>query len=130
MTRLAPLAPSPVRPTPESLLGELLELVAEACRDLDAAERIAVAREIAGRRARRARLAAYRERLARMPMLPVAAALARAAAAGDRAGVDAVLSRSRTQAEWRQVALILAEAADPARIPSAERPQRHLRRRS
>ncbi len=122
MTRLAPLPPDPPPETVETLFAELLALVAETVLDIEVADKRAMAREAAAERARQERLAAYRDAIARQPMRPVAAALARAAANRDRAGVDALLSRPRTQQEWRQIALILATAADPERIAVAAPP--------
>jgi hypothetical protein len=78
----------------------------------------------AARNANRRRLAGMRdeaaaaaERAAHRPlMLPVAECLARSVSVGDRAGQDRLLSRPRSNRQWRELAVILAAAADPARI--------------
>ena len=113
--------------TVESLLRDLIAVLDEASRGSTSvrpskARLAAIAaeeREAAAARAR-ARQAARRAAAVRRQMLPVAVHLARAAALGDRAGTDAILHRPRTLDEWRDLALILASAADPSRIGAAE----------
>lgn len=92
-------------PSPECMedLRKVIALLADACRD-----------------AERKRLR-YRPRgaLAVKPVRPVAVALVRYLADGNRAAARELLSAHRTEAEWRRLAVALASAADPARL---ERP--------
>jgi hypothetical protein len=106
--------------TVESLLAELIGVLARALSDADMAEQRA---EQEMRQAREAELARYRANVAarkaaigKQPMLPVAFALARAVAMRDQAGQEAILTRPRSLPEWRQLALALAGSADLAKL--------------
>jgi len=125
VTRLQPVPAEPPQETVETMLRDLVRLIAETVAhpdDLREARR----REAALRAARAAgawraaQLALFRAAAARHPMLPVAVRLARALAAGDQAGADVILHRSRTPGEWQELALILATAADLSRIAVPE----------
>lgn len=121
MTTVAPaLSPD----STGALLGNLVGLLADLYSDPDGAEERAaerIARETAAADARRREAeAAYRAAIEKQGMLPVAVSLARSLAAGDQAGVDALLFRQRSLPEWRQLAVILARAASVSRIPLPE----------
>jgi len=113
--------------TVDELIGELVAVLAEACLGSKSrrpskkrlAEIAAEERVVAAARTRAAQ-AAYRAALARQQAFPVAVHLARVVAINDQAGTDAILHRPRSLDEWREIAVILAGAADPARfaVPS------------
>jgi hypothetical protein len=99
--------------TTEELLGELIHVLAVACRDENERSRqqqvmaITAARRGAGMAARLS--AADRLR-------PLAARLARSGNAGDYAGLDRILSAQRSLPDLRALVLLLASAADPERL--------------
>lgn len=112
-------------PSIADLLDELISALAEGlCEPEVFAE--AEARRPARAQARRdaevlaerreAKEAELSASIARQPAVKIAASLARVASARDRAGEDALLSRLRTRDALRAVVLVLAGAADPARI--------------
>jgi len=113
------------REDPEDLLAKVIALLAEAYREAQESR----PRNLPPRRpvtAANALSAAHRE------MVPVAARLARAAARGDRKRANGLLDKPRTRGEWKALAMVLAAAADPARIEFTEGAgaQRELRRAS
>jgi hypothetical protein len=90
-------------------LRRVIALLAEACADAD-------------RRRLRWRLGGAP---GSRPVRPVAAALVRYLAEGNRAKARELLSVRRTQAEWQRLAVALASAADPARLelPAPPKPR-------
>ena len=87
-------------PETEQLLREVIAVLAGAFRDADK---------------RRLRPARARPAVVN-PVRPVAAALVRCVADGDKHGAEALLARRRTHSEWSRLVLALASAADPARL--------------
>lgn len=100
-------APEPE--TVETLLGELIAVLAGAYRDEDEVHPPYLKR-------RRPMSTGMPVTAARKEMIPVAARLARAVAQGNRKKALALLNRPRTRGEWKSLAMVLAAAADPARI--------------
>jgi hypothetical protein len=123
------LRPVPDDPPPEDTESRLQDVIAVVDRALLAKagwsdpESVAAAeaeQHEASRARERARRAGWQAAVARQPMLAVAVHLARAVAIGDRAGAEVLLSRQRSLPELRELAEILASAADPSRIGAAE----------
>ena len=59
---------------------------------------------------------------------PLALALARCAAAGDAAGTERLLAVQRPASQWRQLAMLLASAADVERLAAPAELKRGARR--
>jgi hypothetical protein len=116
-------------PELDLMFGELLSLIAgRVCSskvfgeaEKRRAEREAPLRKIAAQR-RRALAAARRA----APAPVMASRLAVAVATGDRATAGAILSRPRSNAQWRELALILAAAAAPEKLAAAVVPSPKL----
>lgn len=123
MTRLKSVKPDSPEEAVDRRLRDVIALVDHAlcvkAGRVDLAAVDAEQEEAAAARAR-ARQAGWQDAVARQPMLAVAVHLARALAIGDRAGADVLLSRQRSLPEWRDLALILAAAADQERITVPE----------
>lgn len=116
-------AAEPVPETTEALLGAVIALLAEAYEDGQRRKPLPPRRPL---RIVTPAPVAWRE------MTPTAARLARAVATGNRRGAASLLNRPRTRGEWKTLALILAAAADPARIAEQDLPvaDRELRERA
>jgi hypothetical protein len=95
--------------TVETLLGELIAVLAGAYRDEDEIRPPYL-------KPRRPVTTGMPVTAARREMIPVAARLARAVAQGNRKRALALLNRPRTRGEWKSLAMVLAAAVDPARI--------------
>jgi hypothetical protein len=102
MTRRS-LQAADVDPYTASLFRELIGLLAGAIAEDDM------------RRDQRKRSHPYR-RGPDKRVRPVAAALARYAAAGNEAGIRSLLTVHRPESEWRGIAYVLAFAADPQKL--------------
>jgi hypothetical protein len=120
--------------TTERLFGELIAALAKpqispwAFRVAEERRiaRAAVLRKIEERQAREL-AAARRAVAASRPMPVIARLLTSAAATGDQAAADVLLSRPKSNAEWRELVLLLASAADLERL-AAPGPANHERR--
>lgn len=100
---------TPEPETVETLLGELITVLAGAYRDEDARKPPYLKR-------RRPMTVGMPVTAARREMIPVAARLSRAVAQGNRKQILGLLNRPRTRGEWKSLAMVLAAAVDPARI--------------